>query len=96
MFYGDTLLKGSAPAVRCGRDFFEPDYVLFASDGPFAPESRPMLIRDGSRSVEARNLQEAVRRKICSANARRLLARRRVECRVRSIPIDASNPEYYE
>jgi aminocarboxymuconate-semialdehyde decarboxylase len=30
MFFGDTVLGGSAPALRCGLEFFGPDHVVFA------------------------------------------------------------------
>jgi len=39
MFYGDTVLGGSASALRCGLDFFGADRVVFASDCPFDPEA---------------------------------------------------------
>ena len=76
MFYGDTVLGGSASALRCGLDFFGPDHVVFASDCPFDPEGGPMFIREGIRSVEDLKLPEAVRRKIYFENAQRLLARK--------------------
>jgi hypothetical protein len=56
MFYGDTVLGGSASALRCGLDFFGPDHVVFASDCPFDPEEGPMFIREGIRSIEDLNL----------------------------------------
>jgi aminocarboxymuconate-semialdehyde decarboxylase len=72
-FYGDTVLGGSASALRCGLDFFGPDHVVFASDCPFDPEGGPMFIREGIRSIESLNLPEAVKRKIYLENAQRLL-----------------------
>jgi len=73
MFYGDTVLTGSASALRCGLDFFGPDHVVFASDCPFDPEGGPMFIREGIRSIEDLKLPDDVRRKIYVENARRLL-----------------------
>jgi uncharacterized protein len=73
MFYGDTVLGGSASALRCGLDFFGADRVVFASDCPFDPEGGPMFIREGIRSVEDLRLPEADRRKIYFGNAMRLL-----------------------
>src|SRR5881628_281986 len=64
MFYGDTVLGGSAAALRCGLDFFGADRVVFASDCPFDPEGGPMFIREGIRSVEDLKLSEADKRKI--------------------------------
>ena len=73
MFYGDTVLGGSASALRCGLDFFGADRVVFASDCPFDPEGGPMYIREGIRSIEDLKLTAAVRRKIYSGNALKLL-----------------------
>src|SRR6266705_3048863 len=73
MFYGDTVLGGSAPALRCGLDFFGADRVVFASDCPFDPEGGPMFIREGIRSVEDLKLPEADKRKIYFGNAMKLL-----------------------
>ena len=73
MFYADTVLGGSASALRCGLDFFGADRVVFASDCPFDPEGGPMFIREGIRSVEDLNLPEADKRKIYFGNAMKLL-----------------------
>ncbi len=73
MFYADTVLGGSAPALRCGLDFFGADRIVFASDCPFDPEGGPMFIREGIRSVEDLNLPEEDRRKIYFGNALKLL-----------------------
>jgi aminocarboxymuconate-semialdehyde decarboxylase len=72
-FYGDTVLGGSASALRCGLDFFGPDHVVFASDCPFDPEGGPMFIREGIRSIEELNLPDDVKQKIYVENARGLL-----------------------
>jgi aminocarboxymuconate-semialdehyde decarboxylase len=73
MFYGDTVLGGSASALRCGLDFFGADKVVFASDCPFDPEEGPMFIREGIRSVESLQLAEGDKRKIYFGNAIGLL-----------------------
>jgi len=73
MFYADTVLGGSASALRCGLDFFGADRVVFASDCPFDPEGGPMFIREGIRSVEDLKLPEADKRKIYFGNALKLL-----------------------
>ena len=73
MFYADTVLGGSASALRCGLDFFGADRVVFASDCPFDPEGGPMFIREGIRSVEDLNLSEPDKRKIYFGNALKLL-----------------------
>ena len=73
MFYADTVLGGSASALRCGLDFFGADKIVFASDCPFDPEGGPMFIREGMRSVEDLNLSDEDKRKIYFGNAIRLL-----------------------
>ncbi len=73
MFYGDTVLGGSASALRCGLEFFGADHIVFASDCPFDPEGGPMFIREGIRSVEELGLSEEVKRLIYQVNAERLL-----------------------
>ncbi len=72
-FYGDTVLGGSASALRCGLDFFGADKVVFASDCPFDPEGGEMFIREGIRSIESLGLDDATRAKIYFGNAERLL-----------------------
>lgn len=73
MFYADTVLGGSGPALRCGLDFFGADKVVFASDCPFDPEGGPMFIREGIRSIEELGLSEGDKRKIYFANALQLM-----------------------
>jgi aminocarboxymuconate-semialdehyde decarboxylase len=73
MFYADTVLGGSASALRCGLDFFGADKIVFASDCPFDPEGGPMFIREGIRSIEDLNLSDDDKRKIYFGNALRLM-----------------------
>ena len=73
MFYADTVLGGSEPALRCGLDFFGIDKIVFASDCPFDPENGPMFIREGIRSIEDLALSEDDKRKIYFGNALKLL-----------------------
>jgi aminocarboxymuconate-semialdehyde decarboxylase len=68
MFYGDTVLSGSASALRCGLDFFGSDRVVFASDCPFDPEGGPMFIREGIRSIADLGLSRETERKIYYSN----------------------------
>ncbi|ODU68128.1 MAG: amidohydrolase [Bordetella sp. SCN 68-11] len=73
MVYADTVLGGSASALRCGLDFFGSDKVVFASDCPFDPEEGPMFIREGIRSIESLDLAEDDKKKIYLLNALKLL-----------------------
>jgi uncharacterized protein len=73
MFYGDTAVNGSAPAIRCGLDFFGSDRVLFGTDCPFDPEGGPTFIRETIRALDSLKLKEADRRKVYFGNAIRML-----------------------
>lgn len=73
MFYGDTSVNGSAPAIRCGLDFFGPDRVLFGTDCPFDPEGGPTFIRESIRAIDSLKLSQTVRNKVYYENAMRML-----------------------
>ena len=73
MFYGDTSVNGSAPAIRCGLDFFGADRVLFGTDCPFDPQGGPLFIRENIRAINSLGLKDAVRRKVYYGNALRLI-----------------------
>ncbi|OGA24835.1 MAG: amidohydrolase [Betaproteobacteria bacterium RIFCSPLOWO2_02_FULL_67_26] len=73
MFYGDTSVNGSAPAIRCGLDFFGPDRVLFGTDCPFDPEGGPTFIRESIRAIDSLKLSDSVRNKVYYGNAMRML-----------------------
>jgi aminocarboxymuconate-semialdehyde decarboxylase len=73
MFYGDTAVNGSAPAIRCGLDFFGADRVLFGTDCPFDPEGGPTFIRESIRALDKLKLADPVRRKVYYGNAVRML-----------------------
>ncbi|HEY7742857.1 MAG TPA: amidohydrolase family protein [Burkholderiales bacterium] len=73
MFYGDTSVNGSAPAIRCGLEFFGPDRVLFGTDCPFDPEGGPTFIRESIRAIDSLKLAAPVRNKVYHGNAIRML-----------------------
>jgi predicted TIM-barrel fold metal-dependent hydrolase len=73
MFYGDTAVNGSAPAIRCGLDFFGADRVLFGTDCPFDPEGGPGFIRGTIRAIDSLKLPGSVQRKVYYENAVRML-----------------------
>jgi predicted TIM-barrel fold metal-dependent hydrolase len=73
MFYGDTAVNGSAPAIRCGLEFFGADRVLFGTDCPFDPEGGPVFIRESIRAIDSLNLAQPVRNKVYYGNALRML-----------------------
>ena len=72
MFYGDTAVFGSAPALECGLAFFGADRVLFGTDMPFDPERRPGFIRDTIGAMEQIRARRG-QNEIYEGNARRLL-----------------------
>ena len=72
-FYADSAVFGSKAATECGLAFYGPDRVLFASDCPFDPEKGPAYIRETIAILEALNLSQEDREKICYKNAQALL-----------------------
>jgi predicted TIM-barrel fold metal-dependent hydrolase len=73
MFYADTALSGSAPATRCGLDYFGADKVLFASDFPFDAEGGAYLVRETIRALDELQLPAEVRAKIDHGNVRAMI-----------------------
>ena len=73
MFYADTAINGSAPAIRCGLDFYGRDHVLFGTDCPFDPEGGPMFIREAIRAIDSLKLKDGDRRKLYFGNAIQML-----------------------
>jgi aminocarboxymuconate-semialdehyde decarboxylase len=73
MFYGDTAVNGSAPAIRCGLDFFGVGHVLFGTDCPFDPQGGPLFIRESIRAIDSLALKPGDRRRLYFGNAIRML-----------------------
>jgi uncharacterized protein len=73
MFYADTSINGSAPAIRCGLDFYGQDHVLFGTDCPFDPEGGPLFIRENIKAIDSLKLKDGDRRKMYFGNAIRML-----------------------
>src|SRR5579871_65764 len=73
MFYGDTSVNGSAPAIRCGLEFFGIDHAMFGTDCPFDPEGGPQFIRETIRAIGQLQLPEADLHKLYEGNARQML-----------------------
>ncbi|OGA97059.1 MAG: amidohydrolase [Betaproteobacteria bacterium RIFCSPLOWO2_12_FULL_66_14] len=84
MFYADTSINGSAPAIRCGLDFYGVNHVLFGTDCPFDPEGGPLFIRENIRAIDSLKLKESDRRKLYFGNAIQML---RLE-----LPVPAAKP----
>jgi predicted TIM-barrel fold metal-dependent hydrolase len=73
LFYADTALYGSPPALECGLAFFGADHLLFGSDMPFDAEGGPHYIRDTLRAIGEMRAAPDEKRKILRENAVRLL-----------------------
>src|SRR2546426_891674 len=73
MFYADTSVNGSAPATRCGLDFFGADHVLFGTDCPFDPEGGPLFVREIIKTIDSLKLKDDDLRKVYFGNAIRML-----------------------
>ena len=73
MFYADTAVYGSIPAMECGLAFFGADRVLFGSDMPFDVEKGYKYIRTSIEGTEGMAASSEEKKKIYEANARKLL-----------------------
>lgn len=73
LFYADTALYGSPPALACGLAFFGPERVLFGSDMPFDAEGGSRYIRQTLAAIDEVPVTAEVRRQILHGNAVRLL-----------------------
>jgi predicted TIM-barrel fold metal-dependent hydrolase len=73
LFYNDTAVNGSRPAIRCGLDFFGVDRCLFGTDCPFDPEGGPLFIRETIKAIDSLELSSGDREKLYTRNAQRML-----------------------
>jgi len=75
MFYADTAVSGSTPALMCGYAFFGADHILFGTDMPYGTsihENRT-LVDDIIESIAQMDIKDAEKEKIFSGNAVKLL-----------------------
>ncbi len=73
MFYGDTAVSGSTPALMCAYAFFGPDHLLFGTDMPYDAQNGHIAVRETIRSVEEMGIPDLEKKKIFEDNARKLL-----------------------
>ena len=73
MFYADTALYGSPPALECGLAFFGAERVLFGSDMPFDAEGGSRYIRETIRAIEEMTASREDKQRMLRGNAVRLL-----------------------
>ncbi|MGH2454309.1 MAG: amidohydrolase family protein [bacterium] len=73
MFYADTALYGSPPALECGLAFFGSEHVLFGSDMPFDAEGGSRYIRETLRAIDEMTASPEEKQRMLRGNAVRLL-----------------------
>ncbi len=73
MFYYDTALYGSTPALMCGYGFCGADHMLFATDMTFDNQLGDRYIRQTIQSIEQMNISDLEKKKIFEDNAQSLL-----------------------
>jgi aminocarboxymuconate-semialdehyde decarboxylase len=73
MFYNDTAISGSTPALMCAYAFFGADHLLFGSDMPFDCQIGNVAIRETIQSIEKMGITELEKKKIFEDNAKSLM-----------------------
>jgi aminocarboxymuconate-semialdehyde decarboxylase len=73
MFYADTALNGNPSALKCALDFFGEDHLLFGTDMPYDIENGAVSIRQTIYAIEAMEISKAIKEKIYTKNAKKLL-----------------------
>jgi predicted TIM-barrel fold metal-dependent hydrolase len=74
MFYADTSVNGSVPAMECGISFYGIDHCLFGTDCPFDPEGGPLFIREIIKGIDGMDLSDTDRKKLYEGNALKILS----------------------
>lgn len=72
-FYGDTVVYGNLPSLKCGLDFFGSQHVVFATDYPFGTMKGERLTNLITESIMKVDITEEERQDIFENNARRIL-----------------------
>jgi aminocarboxymuconate-semialdehyde decarboxylase len=72
-FYVDTAIGGSIPAIRCAREFFGADRLLFATDAPNGPDKGERRLGEYPKILRSVGFSKAENEKIFATNARKLL-----------------------
>ena len=73
MFYYDTAISGSTPALMCGYAFCGPGQMLFGTDAPYDYQLGEWNTREAVRSVEEMPIPASEKKMIFEDNARNLL-----------------------
>ncbi len=70
MFYGDTAVSGSTPALMCGYAFFGADHILFGTDMPYDSQLGDRATRQTILSIEQMDIPDFEKKMIFEDNAR--------------------------
>jgi uncharacterized protein len=73
MFYADTAVNGSTPALECAHKFFGTEHLLFGTDAPHDLEMGELSLRETILSIERMNISEIDKKAIFEGNAKILL-----------------------
>ena len=73
MFYADTAVNGSLPALECGYSFFGRDHVVFGTDMPYGDREGGKTTEQSISIIEAMKIEDSEKHGIFEGNARKLL-----------------------
>jgi len=73
MFYNDTAIYGSAPALMCAYAFCGAEHIVFGTDFPYDSQYGERYIRQTIQSIEEMNISDLEKKLIFEDNARKLL-----------------------
>ncbi|MDP2932348.1 MAG: amidohydrolase family protein, partial [Chloroflexota bacterium] len=73
MFYADTAIAASIPALECANTFFGADHMLFGTDWPFDSQRGERSTREGIEAIEQMNITDAQKKMIFEENARKIM-----------------------
>ncbi len=73
MFYADTAIGKSIPALMCAYAFFGAEHFLFGSDWPFDSQRGERNTREAIEAIEEMDIGDAEKKMLFEDNAKRLL-----------------------
>lgn len=73
LFYYDTAVGGSIPALKCAIEVFGASQVVFATDSPHGPGGGLKRMETYPKIINSLNIPEADKKKILGENAKTLL-----------------------
>ena len=71
--YGDTVVNGSAAALKCGYEFFSAEHTVFATDYPFGPGRGIKWTQQTLEIIRSSGFSQDEMAKILEGNIRQLL-----------------------